>query len=402
MGKFDFGDISFIESREGSHTIAVDRIPIPGASIKEGFSKIPMWVADMNVPTFSGITDAIIARAKQPHFGYFVAPQEFYDAIINWQKIRNGIDVKTENIGYENGVLGGVVSALNIFCQKGDNVLLHSPTYIGFTNCITNNGYNIVHSPLYRDAEGIWRMDYEDMEKQIVEKHIHATVFCNPHNPSGRVWTKEEIEKAYEIFKKHDVMVVADEIWADLILKGHKFQSTANVNEDARMRTITITAPSKTFNLAGFVGSYRLVYNPKLIDQMNKETSLSHYDSMNVLWMEAQMGAYTADGMQWVDELCELLTENVDFAYNMITEKFKGVKLAKPEGTYLLYLDCTEWLEAHNMTIDELQRKGVEYGVVWQDGRPFHSPNSIRINLALPHDAVVEAFNRLDKYVFNA
>lgn len=114
------------------------------------------------------------------------------------------------------------------------------------------------------------------------------------------------------------------------------------------------------------------------------------------------MGAYTADGMQWVDELCELLTENVDFAYNVITEKFKGVKLAKPEGTYLLYLDCTEWLEAHNMTIDELQRKGVEYGVVWQDGRPFHSPNSIRINLALPHDAVVETFNRLDKYVFNA
>ena len=168
------------------------------------------------------------------------------------------------------------------------------------------------------------------------------------------------------------------------------------------MRTITISAPSKTFNLAGFVGSYRMVYNPKLIDQMNKETSLSHYDSMNVLWMHSLMGAYDQGGMEWVDELCDLLTQNVDHAYKVLTEKVKGVKLAKPEGTYLLYLDCTEWLEEHNMTIEELQRKGVEYGVVWQDGRPFHGPNSIRINLALSHDAVVEAFDRLDKYVFNA
>ena len=402
MGKYNFGSMDFIASREGTWTNAVDRIPIPGASIKEGFSKIPMWVADMNVPTYEGIPAAIIERAKQPHYGYFYQPKEYFDAIINWQKTRNGIDLKPENIGYENGVLGGVVSALNIYCRKGDNVLLHSPTYIGFTGCITNNGYKIIHSPLYRDAEGVWRMDYEDMEKKIVENKIHATVFCNPHNPSGRVWTKEEIEKAYAIFKKHDVMVVADEIWSDLILKGHKFVSTANVNEDARMRTISISAPSKTFNLAGFVGSYRMVYNPKLIDQMNKETSLSHYDSMNVLWMHSLMGAYDQGGMQWVDELCELLTENVEYAYKVLTEKVKGVKLAKPEGTYLLYLDCTEWLEERNMTIEELQRKGVEYGVVWQDGRPFHGPNSIRVNLALSHDAVVEAIDRLDKYVFNA
>ena len=401
--KYDFTDVGFIQAREGSHTNAVDRIPIPGASIKEGFSKIPMWVADMNFPTCPAIPEAIIERAKQPHYGYFYQPQEFYDGIIKWQETRHGVTGLTkEGIGYENGVLGGVVSALNIFCQKGDNVLLHSPTYIGFTGCITNNGYKIVHSPLYRDAEGVWRMDYEDMEKKIVDNHIHATVFCNPHNPSGRVWTKEELEKAYEIFKKHDVMVVADEIWADMILRGHTFQSTAMTNEDAKMRTITISAPSKTFNLAGLVGSYRMVYNPKLIDQMNKETSLSHYDSMNVLWMAAQIAAYGPEGYRWTDELCEVLSDNVDYAYDYITKHFEGVKLAKPEGTYLLYLDCTEWCEKHNITIDELQRKGVEVGVVWQDGRPFHGPNSIRINLAVPTELVKEAMDRLDKYVFNA
>lgn len=401
--KYDFENVKFIEEREGSHTIAVDTIPIPGAEIQEGFSKIPMWVADMNFATCPTIVDAIIKRAKQPHFGYFDAPAEYFDAIIDWQKTRHGVtDLKPENIGYENGVLGGVVSALNIFCQRGDNVLLHKPTYIGFTKSIENNGYNIVHSSMYRDEEGVWRMDYEDMEKKIVENHIHAAVFCNPHNPSGRVWTKEELEKAYEIYKKHDVMVVADEIWADMILRGHEFVPTASINEDARMRTITISAPSKTFNLAGLVGSYRMVYNPKLIDQMNKETSLSHYDSMNVLWMEALMGAYTPEGHQWVDELCETLSNNVDYAYDYITQHFEGVELAKPEGTYLLYLDCTKWCEKHGKTIEELQQAGVAVGVVWQDGRPFHTPNSIRINLAVPTSVVKDAMERLDKYVFNA
>jgi cystathionine beta-lyase len=362
-----------------------------------------MWVADMNFPTCPTITEFMIKRAQQPHFGYFAPPQEYYDKIAKWHETRNGVTgITKENIGYENGVLGGVVSALNIYCQKGDNVLLHSPTYIGFTGCITNNGYNIVHSPLYRDDQGIWRMDYEDMEKKIVENHIHATVFCSPHNPSGRVWEREELEKAFEIFKKHDVMVVSDEIWSDLILAGNKHIPTQSVNEDAKMRTIAIYAPSKTFNLAGLVGSYRIVYNPKLIDQMNKESSLSHYDSMNVISMEAQLGAYEPEGYQWVDELCEVLTANVDYAYDYITKHFEGVKLAKPQGTYLLYLDCTEWCEKHNVTIDELQRKGVEVGVVWQDGRPFHGPNSIRVNLAVPTEAVKDAMARLDKYVFNA
>lgn len=401
--KYDFTNANFIQEREGSHTMAVDRIPIPNAEIKEGFSKIPMWVADMNFATCPTIVDAMIKRAKQPHFGYFAPPAEYFDKIIAWQEKRHGVTgLKPENIGYENGVLGGVVSALNVFCSKGDNVLLHKPTYIGFTNSIKNNGYNIVHSSLYRDEEGVWRMDYEDMEKKIVENHIHATVFCNPHNPSGRVWTKEELEKAYEIFKKHDVMVVADEIWSDMILRGHQFVSTACINEDARMRTITISAPSKTFNLAGLVGSYRMVYNPRLVDRMNKETSLSHYDSMNVLWMEGLMGAYTEEGHQWTDELCETLSDNVDYAYDYITKHFEGVKLAKPQGTYLLYLDCTEWCEKHGKTIEELQQAGVAVGVVWQDGRPFHTPNSIRMNLAVPTSLVKEAMDRLDKYVFNA
>ena len=212
---------------------------------------IPMWVADMNFPTVPTIPQAIMERASHPAYGYFHATDEYYDSIIHWHETRNGVTGLTkEHIGYENGVLGGVISALNVLCSKGDKVLLHSPTYIGFTSSLGNNGYEIVHSPLVKDETNVWRMDFEDMEKKIVEQNIHAAVMCSPHNPTGSVWEKWELEKAMELFQKHDVYVVSDEIWSDIILAGNKHIPTQSVSEDARMRTVAVYAPSKTFNLA--------------------------------------------------------------------------------------------------------------------------------------------------------
>ena len=297
-------------------------------------------------------------------------------------------------------MLGGVISALNVMCSKGDNVLLHSPTYIGFTMSLENNGYHIVHSPLIKDENGVWRMDFEDMEKKIVKNRIHAAVFCSPHNPCGRVWERWEIEKAMELYKKYDVFVISDEIWSDLILEGHKHIPTQSVSEDARNRTVAMYAPSKTFNLAGLVGSYHIIYNSWLRERVLKESSLSHYNEMNVLSMHALIGAYKPEGYEWVDELRQVLTGNVEFACKYIQDHFEGVEVSKPEGTYMLFLDCTKWCEKHGKTIDELQRAGVEVGVIWQDGRPFHGPCHIRMNLALPLSRVQEAFERLEKYVF--
>ena len=153
----------------------------------------------------------------------------------------------------KTGVLGGVISALTAFAAPGDGVLLHSPTYIGFTGCITNNGYKIVHSPLYLDEQGVWRMDFEDMDRKLKENHIHVAVFCSPHNPTGRVWERWEIEKAMEVYKANDCLVISDEIWSDLILNGYKHVPTQSVSADARERTVALYAPSKTFNLAGLV-----------------------------------------------------------------------------------------------------------------------------------------------------
>ena len=400
--KYDFTSIL---DRHGKDAIAVDAIGAPGFAYpapKEGFDAIPMWVADMNFPVVPTIQEHMIERAKHPTFGYFSPREEYINAIIKWQKDHNNADVAPENLGYENGVLGGVVTALNTFCSRGDKVLLHSPTYVGFTGSLTNNGYDIVHSPLKQDENGVWRMDFEDMEKKIVEGKIHAAVFCSPHNPCGRVWEKWEVEKAMELFKKHDVMVVSDEIWSDIILTGHKHVPTQSVSEDAKMRTVALYAPSKTFNLAGLVGSYHIIYNKRIKDRCDKESSLGHYNSMNVMSMHALIGAYQPEGYEWVEELNETITGNVNFACDYIKQHFEGVTVSKPQGTYMLFIDCAQWLEKHGKTMDELLKAGWDVGVVWQDGRAFHGQTHIRLNLALPLSRVQEAFERLNKYVFNA
>lgn len=398
--KYDFTSIM---ERRGLDALAVDGLgqgtapPRP----KEGFDVIPMWVADMNFPTVPTVQEAIIRRVQHPAFGYFSVSQEYYDAIIRWQERRNQVSGLTKDcIGYENGLLGGLVSAMNAIASRGDSVLLHAPTYIGFTSVLKRNGYHIVHSPLVQDGAGVWRMDFGDMERKIAENHIHAAVFCSPHNPCGRVWERWELEKAMEIYQKYDVFVISDEIWSDIILPGHRHIPTQSISQDARERTAALYAPSKTFNLAGLIGGYHIIYNPWLRDRVDREGALSHYNDMNVLSMHALTGAYREEGYQWVDELCQTIAGNVDFAVDYIAAHFPGVAVTKPEGTYMLFLDCSGWCEAHGTSIDQVLQAGWDVGVAWQDGRPFHGPCHIRMNLALPLSRVQEAFSRLSKYVF--
>ena len=401
--KYDFTSII---DRHGMDALAVDApgmVPFGPQPPKEGFDLIPMWIADMNFPTVPTIPEAMIQRAQHPCYGYFMPRQEYFDSIIRWHKERNGVEgLEPKHIGYANGVLGGVVAALNVMCSRGDKVLVHSPTYIGFTNTLLNNGYTIVHSPLQLDEEGVWRMDFEDMEKKIVENKIHAAIMCSPHNPCGRVWERWELEKAMELYKKHDVYVVSDEIWSDLTLEGYKHIPTQSVSEDAKMRTAAVYAPSKTFNLAGLVGSYTIVYNSWLKDRMEKEASLSHTNAMNVMSMHACIGAYKDEGYEWLDELRSVITGNIDYACKYIAEHFEGVTVSRPQGTYMLFIDCTKWCEKHGKTIEDVEHACWDVGVALQDGRQFHGPCHLRINLALPLSRVKEAFERMDKYVFNA
>ena len=376
--------------------MSLDEGPVP----EDVADAIVAGCDEISLELSPAIQEAIIRRAQHPAFGYYGIPDAYYDAIIRWQRLRNGvIGLEQKHIGYENGVLGGVISALNVMCSRGDKVLLQTPCYVGFTHVLHNNGYEIIHNPLIRDEHGIWRLDYEDLERKIVEHGIKATIFCNPHNPCGRVWEPEEIRRAMEIFEKHNVWVVSDEIWSDLLLDGHRHTPTQSVSGYAREHTAAFYAPSKTFNLAGLVGSYHIIYGDWLRDPQKKEASLSEYNTMNVLSMHALLGAYSPDGEAWVDELCETLSGNVRYACGQIGQ-WKGISVQQPQGTYMLFLQCEEWCREHGKTLDDLLKAGTDVGVAWQDGRLFEDPWGIRMNLALPLFKVKEAFERLNKYVF--
>lgn len=366
-----------------------------------GFDEIPMWVADMNFETAPAVTKALEERIKHPLYGYFIPSDDYYNSIIHWQQSHHGwAGLTQEMIGYENGVHGGITSTIEVLTEPGDAVLVHSPTYVGFLGDLKQSGRKTILSPLYRDADGIWRMNYDDMEEKIRANDVHLAIFCSPHNPTGRVWEREEIERAMDIYRKYDVTVISDEIWSDIIFKGHTHISTATISDDAMHRTVSLYAPSKTFNLAGLVGSYHIIPDPLLRGRVTKHGERTHYNEMNVLSMHALIGAYSAEGEGWVGELNHVLEENCRFAVDFINTHFDGCRAAMPQGTYMVFMECGEYLKAHDMTLKQLIKKGWEVGVAWQDGSQFAWHDAIRLNTALPLLRVEEAFERMERYVF--
>lgn len=396
--KYDF---TTVLDRHGRDSEAFDKIPFAGVRPDEGFDVIPMWVADMSFPCAPSVMNAIYKRMEMPNFGYFELPKEYFDCIIDWQSRRNGVEgLRPEHIGYENGVLGGVSSAVQAFSAPGDKILVHSPTYVGFTHTMDDTGRIIIHSELKRDENGIWRMDYEDMDRKLKENNIHLAIFCSPHNPCGRVWERWEIEHAMEVYAANDCVVISDEIWSDIIMPGHRHIPTQSVSEDARNRVIAFYAPSKTFSLAGLVGSYHIIYNKYLRDRVVRQSAMTHYNDLNVLSVRALTGAFCREGEEWAEEMISVIDENIGYACKFISENFPGVSFMRPQGTYMLFLDCGEFCRARGITITELQHRGIRCGVIWQNGEAFIYPNSIRMNLALPKSRLIEAMDRLKKYVF--
>ena len=392
--KYNFDEVI---DRKGTHAVKVERLP-KGAD-KDSLS---LWIADMDFACAEPILKALHERIDRKIFGYTMYDaDECMDAVTGWMKKRYGWNESRENLFFCPGIVAAYAALINLLTEPGDGIVLQRPIYYPFTNKANSNGRVPVDNALIYE-NGAYRIDFEDLDKKMADPSNKVLVVCSPHNPTGRVWEREEIEKAMEIYKANECVVISDEIWSDLTLPGFKHIPTQSVSKDARERTIALYAPSKTFNLAGLVGSYHIIYNRMLRDRVEKASSLSHYNSPNVLSVHALIGAYRPEGYQWVDELREVLKSNADYAYNYILEHFKGVKLSKPEGTYMLYLDCEEWCKEHDTDMDTLLKAGVAVGVIWQDGRPFHRPYAIRLNLALPHVLVKEAFDRMDKYVFNA
>lgn len=393
-------DFTTILDRSGKDATAANTIPYPEVKVEEGFTPIPMWVADMSFVLAPPVISALEKRLHFHSMGYFTLSDEYYDSIISWQKRRNGVEITDrECIGYENSVLGGVSTAVQCFTGPAEKVLVHAPTYVGFTKTLDKLGRPLVHSYLKMDENGIWRMDYEDMDKKLKQHNIHLAIFCSPHNPSGRVWERWEIEKAMEVYAANDCLVISDEIWSDLVLPGYKHIPTQSISEDAKQRTIALYAPSKTFSLAGLVGSYHVIYNNMLRNRMRHLALMSHYNMPNVLSMHALIGGFSADGEVWANEVCQVIDKNMEIMTDYLNT-VPGVRFMRPQGTYMIYLDCSKWCENNNVSIHELQHRGVRKGVIWQDGEPFMMENTIRMNLSLPTSQVEEVIRRLKAYVF--
>lgn len=398
--KFDFEKII---DRHGKDALAVDAIgkDLKGVAPEKpddpDIESIPMWIADMNFETCPSITKALEDRIKHPLYGYFLPTEEYYQSIIDWQRDFHGYtDLDRREIGYENGVHGCIMSALNVFTEPGDAVFLHSPAYLGFIGDLDASGRKAVYSHLVKDDKGVWRMDFEDMDRKLKENRVRFAIFCSPHNPTGRVWERWELERAMEIFRDNDCLVISDEIWSDIVFDGHKHIPTCLVSEDAASRTIDLYAPSKTFNLAGLIGSYHIIRNPIIREKIVRYGANTHYNDMNVLSMHALIGAYTQEGREWAGELNQVLERNCRYVVDHINKNFDGMKVSMPQGTYMLFVDCREYLEKKGMTLDELLKAGWNAGVGWQDGRLFASDDSIRINCALPFARIEEAMKRLD------
>ena len=396
--KYDFDSVV---DRRGLDATKWDMIPIPGATVQEGFSHIPMWVADMDFPTAPSVIAAMLARiTASQSFGYYnLEGTGYHDAVIKWQKERNNVDIGNKDyISYENSVLGGVANIINSYTEVGDPILLHSPTYIGFTGTVNSAKRKIILSEMKIDDEGTYRIDYADCEAKIVENNIKVAIFCSPHNPTGRVWDKEEIAEFVDICVKHDVKIASDEIWSDFIMGDKKHIPTQSVSDAARENVAAFYAPSKTFNLAGLVGAYSIIYNDEMRAECRTRAGMTHYNLPNILSAYALVGGYTG-GTEYVEELIKVIKKNQEHAYDVVKSWGDLVGIQKPQGTYVMFFDFTKFCEERGKTMDEVLARCVSVGVICQDGRPFHGPCHARFNFACPYGSVVEAFARLDKYL---
>ncbi len=406
-------DFTTLMDRRGKDAYALDGVGTKTWQFEpdapdDGFDFIPMWVADMNFPTFPGVTDAIIERASHPAFGYFGISDAYYNAIISWrQGTPSGpegrcahADLTREQIGYENGVHGFITSAVRVLTQPGDTILLHSPSYVGFRSDTWRQKRRCSYSPLKLDEDGIWRMDLDDMERRIREEKIRVMIFCSPHNPTGRVWERRELEEMAALLEAYHVDVISDEIWADLTFAAHPHTPLQDVSPWAKEHVLAAYAPSKTFNIAGLIGSYHIIYNEDLRRKVTEEGDLTNYNEMNVLSMHALCGGYCPEGRRWVGELNHALEENGSFAMDFIQNRLPGVHAARPQGTYMMWLDIADYLKASGRTAEEVVSAGWRVGVGWQSGSFFEGPAHIRLNLASPMSRIREAFERMEKYVF--
>ena len=389
MSSFNFDKIN---ERKGSGSSKWDFMPYP--DLPE--NAIAMWVADMDFEAAPSVMASIHKGLEMPALGYFKLGDEYFDAIINWHKNRHGRnDFTKENLAYHNGVLGGVCSAVVALTDPGDLILVQGPGYPAFARVIENLGRAVQADPLINE-NGYYTYNFAQMEKTIKEKKIKVAILCNPHNPTGRVWSREELSEYIDICYRNGVKVIVDEIWADWELdRGNlPYTSAFIANEKTKEIGIGFYSASKGFNLAGLVASYSICHNADMQKALEDVFSPAHYNNPNFLSTRAVIGAYSEEGALWMDACADYVSGNMDLVVDYCQKNMPKLKVRKPDATYLMWLDFT----AYGIDQDEIiRRTAYVAGVVMNDGTAFvcDGEGHMRMNMATPRKYVEEALPRL-------
>lgn len=353
---------------------------------------LPMWVADMDFLTAPCVMEALKDRLEQGIFGYTTRPSSYNESIVNWLDNRFSWKINQEWLMFSPAVITSISLLIQNLTQKNDKIMIQEPVYSPFHSIVESNERNLVISPLVKLDDGSYVMDYEDIEAKI--KDVKVFILCNPHNPVGRVWTREELTRLGEICLKHNVLVISDEIHSDIILKNHKHTPFASISKEFSENTITCMAPTKTFNLAGLQSSFLVISNPYYYEVMDKAFSILDIKRNNAFSLVATEAAYNY-GEDWLYELIKYIEDNVDFAIDYIKNHIPQLKVKKPEGTYLL------WVDFSNLNVDKKDLKNalINKGrIALSDGSSFGigGDGYYRINLACPRSMVLEGLKRIE------
>lgn len=328
--------------------------------------------------------------------GYSVPEDEYYNSIIDWNAKRKNCRIEKDWIIFANGVVPALNYMIQTFTKEGDSILIQTPVYNPFRVSTENNGRKIVESQLI-DDNGYYTVDYEDFERKIVENKIKIFILCNPHNPVGRVWKREELEKMGEICLKHDVLIIADEIHSDLIFKEHTHCSFLTLREELKNICIVCSAPSKTFNLAGLHTSFIFIANSELRAKYKETMMKIRLEAPNIFGIAAVTAAYTKSG-EWLDELIEYLDGNRKYIEEYLKENIPEIKYVKPEGTYLAWLDFSEFLK-NGDTLENIFEERAKVAIDYGNWFGKIGENYIRLNFACPRSVLKEALDRIKKAV---
>ena len=370
-------------------------------SIKHDFKKengkaddiLPLWVADMDFRSPDSVVEALKKAVDHGIFGYSRADESYFDAVATWYQKRHHLTLQPEWMTCTPGIVFALSIAVRAFTQEGDAVLIQPPVYHPFSRAILRNKRTLVENPLVL-KDGHYEMDLEDLEQKVLDEHVKLMILCNPHNPVGRVWTREELTALADICLRHHVYVISDEIHGDFVWQGHEQTPYASISEEACLHSMMCTAPSKTFNLAGMATSNLFIPDPEMRRKFRSELLDVGQENMNRLGLFACRAAYEGGG-EWLDQLIGYLAGNLALVRDFCKNRVPQIQLVEPEGTYLAWLDCREL----GMTDDELMAFFSDEAKVWLDPGTHSGEQGsgfMRFNLGSSRSVIAQALDQIE------